>query len=93
MGCPLRDGRTEKNRKILLPFVSGGACCGECHEVQVPTGTECPCVRMYLDATAGLWGLGHIVAGILCVLDRTNVGSIPFATFGASKRLPFNICI
>jgi len=33
-------------------------------------------------------GLGHIVAGILCVLDLTNVGSIPLATVGASKRLP-----
>jgi len=36
---------------------------------------------------AGPRCLGHIVAGILCVLDRTNVGSIPLATVGASKRL------
>jgi len=35
-------------------------------------------------------GLGHIVEGIeSCVLGRTNVGSIPLATVGASKRLPF----
>jgi len=49
MGCPLHGGRTEKNCKISLLSVSGGlraACCGECHEVQVPTGTECPGVRM-----------------------------------------------
>jgi len=32
--------------------------------------------------------LGHIVAGIFCVLDRTNVGSIPLATVVVSKRLP-----
>jgi len=32
--------------------------------------------------------LGHTVASILCVLDRTNVGSILLATVCASKRLP-----
>jgi len=55
MGCPLHGGHTEKNRKIFLPSVSGGlpaACCGECHEVQVPTGTKCRGVRMYLDTTS-----------------------------------------
>jgi len=35
-----------------------------------------------------LHDLGYIVAGIYCVLDRTNVGSIPLATVGTSKRLP-----
>jgi len=33
-------------------------------------------------------GLGHIVAGILRVLDRTTASWIPLATVGASKRLP-----
>jgi len=32
-------------------------------------------------------GLGHVVVGIKCVLDRTNVGSILLATVGAPKRL------
>jgi len=32
-------------------------------------------------------GLGHKVTGLLCVLDRTDVGSIPLATIGASKLL------
>jgi len=36
--------------------------------------------------------LGHIVAGILCVLDWTNVGSILLAIVGAAKQLP-SICI
>jgi len=36
-------------------------------------------------------GLGHIVAGILYVLDWTNVGSIPLAIVGASKRLTSDI--
>jgi len=36
-------------------------------------------------------GLGHIVAGILWVLDRTNVGSILFVTVSASKRLPSDL--
>jgi len=36
----------------------------------------------------GSLGLGHIVVGILFALDWTNVGSIPLATVGASKRLP-----
>jgi len=27
------------------------SCCGECHEVQVKTGTKCRGVRMYLDTT------------------------------------------
>jgi len=35
--------------------------------------------------------LGHIVSGILCVPDRTNVGSIPLAIVGTSKRLPSNM--
>jgi len=30
-------------------------------------------------------GLGHIVAGILCVLDWTNVDSVLLATVGASR--------
>jgi len=37
-------------------------------------------------------GLGHEVAGIVCVLDRINVGSIPLAaTAGASKQLSFDM--
>jgi len=32
-------------------------------------------------------GLDHIVTGILCVIDWTNVDSIPLATVGTSKRL------
>jgi len=44
-------------------------------------------VRSY--RLSGLRGLGHIVAGILlCVLDRTNVGSILWVTVGASRRPP-----
>jgi len=36
----------------------------------------------------GSRGQGHIVATILSVLDRTNVGSISSATVGASEQLP-----
>jgi len=36
---------------------------------------------------SGLCDLGHIVVGILYVLDRINVGSILLTTVGASKRL------
>jgi len=57
MGCPVYGGRTEKNRKIFVPTVSGGLranCCGQCHEVQVRTGTECPGVRMYLYTTGSV---------------------------------------
>jgi len=38
---------------------------------------------------AGPRGLGHIVAGILCVLDWTNVGSIPLAT--VAKRITYRM--
>jgi len=37
---------------------------------------------------SGPRGLGHIVTGILCLLDKTNVGLIPLATVSASNRLP-----
>jgi len=33
-------------------------------------------------------GLAHTVAGILCVLDWTNLGSVPFAIVGSSKQMP-----
>jgi len=33
-------------------------------------------------------GLSHIFTGILCVLDWTNVSSIPLAIVGTSKWLP-----
>jgi len=37
--------------------------------------------------------LGHVVLGILCVLDRTNMCSIPLATVAASRYV-FNLsCI
>jgi len=42
---------------------------------------------------SGPRGLGHIVAGILCALDWTNVCSILLAAVGASKRLPSEICL
>jgi len=42
---------------------------------------------------AGGGALDIIVAGILCVLDQTNVRSMQFVTVGASKRLPFEICL
>jgi len=46
------------------------------------------CMKLIVD-----WppGLGHIVAGIYCVLDWTNLGLIPLATVGASKRLPSDL--
>jgi len=43
---------------------------------------------MYLEGKTGTRGLGHVVEGILNILDRTNVGSIPLAIVDASKRLP-----
>jgi len=55
MGCPLHGGRTEKKEKNIFALrqwgftsVGGRACCGECQEIQVPTGTECPGVRTYV---------------------------------------------
>jgi len=57
MGCPLQGGRTEKKYIHICALRQWGlraSCCGEWHEVQVRTGTECPGVRMYLDTT-GAW--------------------------------------
>jgi len=53
-----------------------------------PTNAQVGRVSSTLLVTTGPPGLRHIVAGILCVLDRTNEGLIPLASVGASKRLP-----
>jgi len=48
----------------------------------------CFCLKpSSVQAVSSPRGLGHVVVGILCVLDLINVGSIPIATVGASKRL------
>jgi len=46
---------------------------------------------MHVMCMFGLCDLGHIVAGILYILDRTNVALILLATVGAFKRLPSDI--
>jgi len=45
-------------------------------------------IAIFFLVLTGPRGLGHTVAGILCVLDWTNVSSIQLTTVGASKRLP-----
>jgi len=39
----------KRSKKIVVPSIRGGlraSCCGECHNVQVWTGTECRGVHM-----------------------------------------------
>jgi len=59
------------NRKKVVPSIRGGlraSCCGECHEVQVRTGTECPGVHYVF----GYWCLNGRRFALIRYISENN---------------------
>jgi len=78
------DVRTERGTDVLIMLVGNKTDLSD---------KRLKLLSFSVSSETGPRGLGHIFAGILCVRDRTNVGSIPLATVGASIRMPYNTCL
>jgi len=89
-GLPLARSRLDH---IVEAQTTG--CQGKLNVWNKPNGGSSNISNLYCFtfSLSGPRGLGHILTRILCVLYRTNVGSIPLATVGASRRLPSDICL